>query len=133
METFGIGVIARRAGVAASTIRYYERIGLLPPSVRQSGKRRYNAAILQELALIRMAQQAGFSIAEIQALLHDFPAHTPPAQRWQALSRSKLQDIERQIERAQSIKALLQNTLLCQCAELTDCASGIQGIACTQP
>ena len=75
--------------IAPSTIRYYERIGLLPASPRVSGKRRYDLDILGKLAVIRLAQEAGFSLAEIEALLHDFPAETPPAERWQALRRQK--------------------------------------------
>lgn len=122
MENLAIGEIARRAGVATSTIRYYERIGLLPPSRRVSGKRRYDPSILQKLSVIRLAQQAGFTIAEIQTLLHDFPVNTPPSQRWQALAGSKITELDAMIQRAQQMKTLLETTLQCQCATLEDCA-----------
>ena len=122
MKDFGIGEIARKAGIATSTIRYYERIGLLPPSRRVSGKRRYDATILQKLGVIHLAQHAGFSIAEIQTLLHEFPANTPPSQRWTTLATDKIPELEAQIHRIQSMKNLLEQTLSCQCSTLEDCA-----------
>ncbi|HRF98092.1 MAG TPA: MerR family transcriptional regulator [Aggregatilineales bacterium] len=122
MQNFGIGEIARLAGVATSTIRYYEGIGLLPPSKRVSGKRRYGATILEKLRVIRMAQRAGFSIAEIHTLLHEFPANTPPSSRWQTLATNKIPEIDAQIQHLQKMKLLLEQTLSCQCVTLEACA-----------
>jgi len=122
MQTFGIGEIARRAGVATSTIRYYERIGLLPPPQRVSGKRCYDTAILQKLAIIRLAQELGLTIAEIQTLLHDFPVDTPPSQRWQSLAGRKIAEVEELIVQMQARKVFLERTLQCQCVTLEDCA-----------
>src|SRR5262245_37980481 len=101
MRVFGIGEIANRAGIARSTIRYYERIGLLPPARQVNGKRRYDLSILQKIGVIRLAQQMGYSIAEIQPLLHDFPGDTPPAQRWQALAGNKIAELEERIAQMQ--------------------------------
>ena len=61
--------MARRAGVATSSIRYYERIGLLPEPGRAGGQRRYDADVLGRLAFIGVAQSAGFKLREIKALL----------------------------------------------------------------
>ena len=121
MQNFGIGEIARRAGVATSTIRYYERIGLLPPSERISGRRRYDSDILQKLSVIRLAQAAGFTIAEIQTLLHGFPADTPPSVRWQALAHNKRAEVEALIQRTERMKHLLDTSLQCACLRLEDC------------
>jgi len=55
-----IGEVARRAGVATSAIRYYERVGLLPPADRVSGQRRYGEETTGHLAFIAVAQNAGF-------------------------------------------------------------------------
>jgi MerR family redox-sensitive transcriptional activator SoxR len=123
METFGIGEIARRAGVAASTIRYYEGIGLLPPAKRLNTKRRYDLSILEKINVIKMAQQAGLSIAEIQTLLHDFPVDTPPSERWETLAVKKIVELDAVIQQAQAMKSLLQQTLQCQCATIEDCAT----------
>jgi len=128
MQMFGIGEIARRAGVATSTIRYYERIGLLPPSKRVSGKRRYEPEILRQLRFIRLAQQAGYTIAEIQVLLHDFPTDTPPAERWRTLARTKLVEVDDLMQQIQARKQLLEQTLVCACATLEDCAAFDEGM-----
>ena len=76
MDNLAIGEIAQKAGIAASAIRYYEQIGLLPPAKRISGKRRYDLSILQKIRLIQLAKDAGLTIEEIQTLLHDFPEGT---------------------------------------------------------
>ncbi|MEZ4666461.1 MAG: MerR family transcriptional regulator [Anaerolineae bacterium] len=122
MQMFGIGELARKAGMATSTIRYYERIGLLPPSKRVNTKRRYDTSILQKLSVIRMAQHAGFTIAEIQTLLHDFPVDTPPSERWQSLAGKKISELNELINRVQTMKLLLEQTLQCHCPTIEDCA-----------
>jgi MerR family transcriptional regulator, redox-sensitive transcriptional activator SoxR len=58
-----IGEVARRAGVATSSIRYYERIGLLPRPERSGGQRRYRADVLDRLGFIAVAQSAASSCA----------------------------------------------------------------------
>jgi MerR family transcriptional regulator, redox-sensitive transcriptional activator SoxR len=121
MEMLGIGDIARQAGVASSTIRYYERIGLLPPSKRVSGKRRYDAAILEKLSVIRLAQNAGYTIAEIHSLLHDFPVDATPSERWQVLAAQKIVELETRMQDLIAMKALLEHTLQCSCPSLDDC------------
>lgn len=122
MSTFGIGEIARRARVAPSTIRYYEQIGLLPPAKQVNGKRRYDLTILDKLSLIRLAQETGFTLAEIQALLNDFPSNAPPAVRWQAFAERKIEALDRLIARAAMQKAFLEKTRECSCPTLETCA-----------
>jgi MerR family redox-sensitive transcriptional activator SoxR len=122
MQMFGIGTIARLAGVLTSTIRYYEQIALLPPSERVNSKRRYDGAILQKLNVIRLAQHAGFTIAEIQTLLHEFPSGTPPSERWQAMAGNKIAELDKRIEQIQAMRGLLEQTLQCRCATLDECA-----------
>ena len=125
MQQVGIGEIARRAGIATSTIRYYERIGLLPPTQRVSGKRRYDERILQKLGVIRLAQNAGFTIAEIQSLVHEFPAETPPSTRWQTLAGDKISELDDLLQRIQTMKSTLEQTLQCQCVTLDDCGGEV--------
>ncbi len=65
-----IGAVARRAGVAIDTIRYYEREGLLPePSRRASGYRSYDETAIARLRFIRRAKELGFTLEEIRDLL----------------------------------------------------------------
>src|ERR687896_957343 len=56
-----IGQLARRTGVATSALRYYERIGLLPPADRIGQRRQYPADCVERVALIRLYQSAGFT------------------------------------------------------------------------
>jgi len=126
MSELTIGDVAKRAGVNTSTVRYYERIGLLPKSKRVNKHRRFDPTILEWLVLINFAQQAGFTLAEINVLLHGFEADTPPAERWQTLAQEKLPEIDALIERAQSMKRLLEHGLRCDCLRLEDCAVILQ-------
>ena len=118
-----IGEVAHKASIRPSAIRYYERIGLLPTPQRTSGRRHYEASILQKLGVIQMAQQAGFTMAEIQTLLHDFPAGTPPSVRWQALANEKLIEIDALIQRAYTMRTFLEQALRCQCPNLDECVT----------
>lgn len=116
-----IGDVVERAGVAASTIRYYEEIELLPPARRVNGRRRYDQAILEKLNTIRLAQRAGYTLDEIQTLLHDFPADTPPSARWRAMAQEKLQELDERMRTIQAMKAMLERTLECECETLEEC------------
>lgn len=122
MQLVSIGVIARQAGVATSTIRYYERIRLLPPPKRGSGKRQYDSSILKKLGIIRVAQRAGFTIAEIQNLVHGFSDDAPPSKQWQSSAKEKIVELEGMIVQIQAMKLMLQNTLQEQCTSLEDCS-----------
>ena len=121
MEIWTIGEVATQSGVPASTIRYYEEIELLPPAARVNGRRRYDEAILPKLNIIRLAQQAGFTIAEIQMLVHDFPAGTAPSVRWQVMAQQKLEELDERLKTIQSMKTILEQTLQCQCETLEAC------------
>jgi MerR family redox-sensitive transcriptional activator SoxR len=117
-----IGAIAREAGLQPSAIRYYERVGLLMPPSRVHGRRRYDRRVLQRLAVIGIAQQAGFTIAEIKTLLHGFEAGTPAAARWRSLAERKLPEIDALIARAHEMRRIIEASLQCGSLSLEDCA-----------
>src|SRR5918998_1336622 len=121
-----IGEVAGRAGVRPSALRYYERIGLLPAPERENGRRRYGGEVLRDvldrLAVVRVAQQAGFTISEIRTLLDGFSDDTPPSERWRALAREKLTEVEALAERALGMKDLLERGLRCECLRLEECS-----------
>ena len=106
-----IGEVAAMAGVHASTLRYYESIGLLPKAKRVSGQRRYKTDILSIMAIIQMAKEAGFSLPEIHALLYSRTDGEVLSQRWQALAAAKIRELEVVISRAQDMKTLLEEAL----------------------
>ena len=117
-----IGEVAAQAGVPSSTIRYYEKKGLLPPPARVSGRRRYGPEVVIALAVIDLAKQAGFSLDEIKTLLYGFSDDTPPPERWKVLARAKLPELDERIQRLTAMKLLLKEGLDCECLRLDDCA-----------
>jgi MerR family transcriptional regulator, redox-sensitive transcriptional activator SoxR len=126
-KSWSIGEVAGRAGLKASAIRYYERIGLLPEPERVSGQRRYDDSVLKRLAVIEFAQRAGFTLAETRTLLNGFSASVPPSTRWRKLADRKLPEVEALIARATAMKQLLEEGLDCECLSLDDCGLLLEG------
>jgi MerR family transcriptional regulator, redox-sensitive transcriptional activator SoxR len=117
-----IGEVAQKVDLAPSTLRYWESVGILPAPQRVSGQRRYDEQVFQRVAIIRIAQEAGFNVGEIRTLLHGFARNIPPSARWKALASAKLDEIEAQIARAEAMKRVLREGLECDCLRLEECA-----------
>ena len=113
-----IGDLARRAGTAPSALRYYERIGLLPPAERAGGKRHYPASSAERLALIRLYQDAGFTLREINQLL---AAGSRPRPTWTPLAEHKIAELDARIADAQRAKTILEHALNCPHDDLLTC------------
>jgi MerR family transcriptional regulator, redox-sensitive transcriptional activator SoxR len=124
MQSFTIGAIAQKAELATSAIRYYEKVGLLPHPARDKGRRYYDESVLPKLSVIKLAQEAGYTISEIHTLLNHFPADMQPSDKWQALGSSKLAEIDRRISHLQNMRALVERTLQCRCEAIEDCSQG---------
>jgi MerR family redox-sensitive transcriptional activator SoxR len=120
-----IGEVARKAGLAPSAIRYYEKAGLLPRPGRQSGQRRYGAETAARLRIIQLARDAGFTIAETRTFLSGFTQATPPAARWRTLAGRKLAELEAQSLRIARMKTLLESSFHCGCLRIEDCERAI--------
>ncbi|OBH31878.1 MerR family transcriptional regulator [Mycobacterium sp. E342] len=117
-----IGDVARRAGVAATTLRYYEQIGLVPPPGRLGGQRRYDDSVLARLEVIRLCKSAGFALEEIQLLFAD-DAPGRPASR--ALAEAKLAEIDAQMESLARARAVIEWGMRCTCPSIDACTCGI--------
>ncbi len=78
--------------------------------------------MLNRLAVVRVAQQAGFTISEIRTLLDGFSEDTPPSERRRILAQDKLPEVEALVERALSMKDLLERGLRCECLRLEECS-----------
>ncbi len=104
-----IGEVARRAGVPTSTVRFYERRGLLAPDGRHSGQRRYQVGTMRRLVFIGMLQDAGLSLDDIAGVL-DAPTVTD----WKAIGRRRLAALDDEIARLQQARAYLEGALLCR-------------------
>jgi DNA-binding transcriptional MerR regulator len=104
-----IGEVARRAGVATSTVRFYERRGLLTADARRSGQRRYQDESLRRLVFIGMLQDAGLSLDDIAGVLD--AAHVAD---WKAIARRRLAVLDAEITRLQQARDYLEGALLCR-------------------
>ncbi|MBA3451402.1 MAG: MerR family transcriptional regulator [Chloroflexia bacterium] len=122
MAMLTIGEVARRAGVRPSALRYYEEVGVLPAAARHGGQRRYDEAVLARLAVVHLARDAGFTVAEMRALVEGFADAGIASERWRELASRKLTEIEALISRAENMKRLLQESLRCGCLTLDACA-----------
>lgn len=93
-----IGDVAKRAGVSAPTIRYYEEVGLLAPAPRSStGYRRYTGGTIEELRFIRKAQALGFSLDEIGEILKLSRAGRTPCSHVLELARRHVAVVDERI------------------------------------
>lgn len=118
-----IGELSRKSGVPASTIRYYERIGVLPAAPRVRGWRNYGGAAVDQLAVLALAQSCGFSLEEMRRLLHGFPRATPASRRWQQLAREKQAELDTHLARITHMKMVLDRVLACRCLTLAECGA----------
>jgi MerR family transcriptional regulator, redox-sensitive transcriptional activator SoxR len=116
-----IGEVAENAGVSVSAIRYYERNGLLPKAERVGGRRRFAEDTVRRLEVIGVAKRAGFSLAEIRALLTSIDKGAPASEQLRALAALRLPEVDAEIERAQQRRDWLAVAGACACESLDDC------------
>jgi DNA-binding transcriptional MerR regulator len=97
-ERFSIGDLARRTGTKIETIRYYERIGLLPTPARSRGNYRlYAPSHLERLSFIRRGRDLGFSLDEVRALLGLSDDRTQSCAEVDRIARLHLAEVKRKI------------------------------------
>jgi MerR family mercuric resistance operon transcriptional regulator len=120
-ESFTIARLANSAGVHVETVRYYQRLRLLPKPMRPArGVRRYTSGDAERLRFIKRAQAMGFSLGEMSALLQLKDRRSCRATR--DLAMTKLQAIDAQIRSLRKLRAELAE-LLTVCASNTDDAT----------
>lgn len=116
-----IGTVVQRSNFPASTIRYYERIGVLPQPKRQGGQRVYDDDILELLGAIQIAQNLKFSLDEIKVLMRGFRSGESPTDACRNLAEQKLHEVDRIIAEAQEMKRILEHGIHCDCTSLQGC------------
>ena len=110
-----IGQLSRDSGIPLDTIRYYERLGLLPAPARSaSGYRHYTDDDIARLSFIRRAKALGFSLAEIGELLALSSARDDDMAQLRARTAATLASVEHRITELERMRAGLR-TLLEQC------------------
>lgn len=128
MQNLTISQVARTTSLRTSTLRYYERIGLLPPPKRVSGRRNYSLSILDEIALIWFAKKAGFTLKEI-SVLKNGKLRTSTLQRsWREMAQSKNIALDLIISRAQQSKTRLGMLSQCHCRDIKECSQRIAAL-----
>lgn len=116
-ELLSIGEVAEQAHVATSAVRYYERKGLLSPDARQSGQRRYLTETLRRLVFIRMFQEAGLALDEIDGILN-----AATVKEWKAIARRRRDALDEEIAQLQHARDVLDAALMCRFDHpATDC------------
>jgi MerR family redox-sensitive transcriptional activator SoxR len=114
-----IGELARQTGIAASALRYYEDLGLLPAPSRKSGRRDYTDAALDRIAFIQFARACGFRLDEIAVLLGN--GRDKVSARWRKLATAKMAELDALIANAQGMKQYLGEVMACNCIAADEC------------
>jgi MerR family mercuric resistance operon transcriptional regulator len=121
--TYAIGAASKRTGCHIETIRYYERIGLLPPASRSAtGYRRYGLEHLKRLTFIRRARDLGFTLDEIRRLLRLADRRERSCAQARDLGTAHLRDIQVKLKDLRAMERVLKDMIV-QCADgtLPDC------------
>jgi MerR family transcriptional regulator, redox-sensitive transcriptional activator SoxR len=117
-----VGEVAVRSGVAVSTLHFYESAGLIGSWRNQGNQRRYAREVLRRVAVIRVAQRAGISLAAIRDALKTLPnERTPNTEDWSRLSAQWKADLNDRIDRLTRLRDQLDGCIGCGCLSLGVC------------
>ncbi len=116
-----IGEVSTKLGIPASTIRYYEQAGLINPPPRISGRRQFDERTIFALEFVRLAQSAGFTIAETKSLLESYAQDQSAGGAWKRIATEKRSDVRTKIQALQQVDTILSELIACKCASLTEC------------
>ena len=117
-----VGEVAARSGVAVSTLHFYESAGLIRSWRNQGNQRRYAREVLRRVAVIRVAQRAGISLAAIRDALRTLPdERTPTGADWTKLSAAWRADLNDRIDRLMRLRDQLDGCIGCGCHSLGVC------------
>lgn len=122
-ENLPIGDLSKRSGVNIETIRYYERVKMLPPPPRTtSGRRIYGSTDLRTLVFIRRSRELGFSLDEIRALLRLGAPEKASCREVHAIATHHLDDIRGKLADLKKLERLLATTVArCSGKAAPDC------------
>ena len=112
-----ISEVAKRTGVPASTLRFYEEKGLIASSGRQGLRRRFGEGVLDQLALIALGRAAGFSLDEIRSMFA--PGGRPKIDR--RLLTAKADELDRTIRKLAAMSKGLRHAAACRAPSHTEC------------
>lgn len=117
-----VGEVARRSGVAVSTLHFYESKGLIASTRTGGNQRRYPALVLRTIAIIKVAQRTGIPLEEIKRALGRYPPNSKlTAAQWGEMSSAWREDLNARIRTLQALRDSLDNCIGCGCLSLEDC------------
>ncbi|MEM7708507.1 MAG: redox-sensitive transcriptional activator SoxR [Pseudomonadota bacterium] len=121
-QTYSVGAVARRTGVAISALHFYEAKGLIHGSRNAGNHRRYGSDVIRRVSVIKTAQKLGISLEEIAAVFAPLPRYRAPGKKsWSRMSerwRNKLND---RITRLEKLRDSLTGCIGCGCLSLESC------------
>jgi MerR family transcriptional regulator, redox-sensitive transcriptional activator SoxR len=121
-RALSVGEVAARAGVAVSTIHFYEAQGLIWSDRTAGNQRRYGRGVLRAIAIIKVAQRAGVPLAQIKERLGDLPVRQKvTASDWSRMSTAWRDDLTARIDRLTRLRDQLASCIGCGCLSLEDC------------
>lgn len=106
-----IGELSQQINLSRDTIRFYEKMELIQPLVRNNGYKDYPEQTLQQLKLIQTAKNLGFTLAEIKQIINIVGENEIPAEQFQLILREKLVMIQEKMGQLQHIQNMLENLL----------------------
>lgn len=117
-----VGEVAKRSGVAVSTLHYYESEGLIRSWRNQGNQRRYAREVLRRVAVIKVAQRSGIQLVSIRKALEALPdGRTPTAEDWRKLSAEWRAELNDRITRLTRLRDQLDGCIGCGCLTLGVC------------
>lgn len=117
-----VGEVARRSGLAISTLHFYEAKGLIQSWRTAGNQRRYPRAVLRRVAVIKVAQRIGIPLAEIREALGTLPSdETPSAEDWRRLSSEWQAKLDARIEKLTRLRDQLDGCIGCGCLSIKAC------------
>jgi MerR family redox-sensitive transcriptional activator SoxR len=117
-----IGEVARRSGVAASALRFYERRGLITATRTDGNQRRYERAVLRRIAFVQAGRAAGITLERIGAALETLPRNRTPGHRdWERLSNRWRADLDARIDVLTALRERLTTCIGCGCLSIDKC------------
>ena len=121
-SALSVGEVARRSGVAVSTIHFYDAEGLIEGWRTEGNQRRYPRAVLRRIAIIRIAQRAGIPLATVREALTDLPHdHTPSAADWRRFSKTWRAMLQERITALTQLRDQITRCIGCGCLSLDEC------------
>lgn len=117
-----VGDMARRSGVAVSTLHFYEVKGLIRSSRTQGNQRRYSRDMLRRVSVIRAAQRVGLPLSEIASALNALPdGRTPTPRDWDRMASSWQSELDERIARLELLRDRLSGCIGCGCLSMKLC------------